>query len=72
MLKSMANYISLVLLFIAFITHIFKLIYLFYKPLFFKRIKYLSNETPSKTDLALYYFLTMGSCYYAFIHIINK
>jgi hypothetical protein len=71
MLRIIANYISLTLLLLAFVIHIFKLVYLFYKPILLKKIKILSNDVPSKTDLALYYVLTIGSCYYAIIHILK-
>lgn len=72
MLKNLANYTSLFLLSLAFLTHMLKLIYMFYKPDFLKRIKYFSNDVPSKTDIALYYVLTIGVSYYAIIHILNK
>jgi len=71
MLKLLANYISLTLLLLAFIIHIIKLVYLFYKPMLLQKIKMISNEVPSKIDLALYYILTIGSCYYAFVHVIK-
>jgi hypothetical protein len=71
MIKNIAHYVSLILLSLALITHFFKAIYLFYKPMFLQKIKYLSNDIPSRLDLVLYYILTMGACYYAIVHLIN-
>jgi len=64
MLKQFANFISIILASIALISHILKLIYLLFKPSFMSRIKYFSEHSPSKTDLAMYYILTIGCCYY--------
>ena len=64
MLDKFAKYFSLLLLSIAIITHILKLVYLLFKPIFMTRYKYFSNKNPSKTDLILYYILTIGCSFY--------
>jgi hypothetical protein len=64
MLDKFAKYFSLLLLSIALITHILKLVYLLFKPIFMSRYKYFSNINPTKTDLILYYILTIGCSSY--------
>ena len=64
MLDKFAKYFSLLLLLIALITHILKLVYMLFKPIFMTRYKYFSNINPSKTDLILYYILTIGCSSY--------
>ena len=64
MLDKFTKYFSLLLISIALITHILKLVYLLFKPMFMNKYKYFSNNNPSKIDLILYYILTIGcSCY---------
>jgi hypothetical protein len=64
MLEKFAKYFSLLLLSITLITHILKLVYMLFKPIFMDRYKYFSNINPTKTDLILYYILTMGCSFY--------
>ena len=64
MLDKFAKYFSLVLSSIALITHILKLVYMVFKPIFMSRYKYFSNINPTKTDLILYYILTIGCSFY--------
>jgi hypothetical protein len=64
MLEKFAKYFSLLLLSITLITHILKLVYMLFKPIFMARYKYFSNINPTKTDLILYYILTMGCSFY--------
>ena len=64
MLDKFAKYFSLLLVSIALITHILKLVYMLFKPIFMSRYKYFSNINPSKTDLILYYTLTIGCSFY--------
>jgi len=64
MLDKFAKYFSLLLLSIALITHILKLVYLLFKPIFMSRYKYFSNINPTKTDLILCYILTIGCSSY--------
>ena len=71
MIKNILNYISLILIFIALITHIIKFIYLIFKPVSFSKIKFISNAIPSKTELALYYILTIGCCYYSIKYLLH-
>jgi hypothetical protein len=61
MLDKFAKYFSLLLLSITLITHILKLVYMLFKPIFMTRYK---NINPSKTDLILYYILTIGCSFY--------
>ena len=61
MLEKFAKYFSLLLLSITLITHILKLVYMLFKPIFMTRYK---NINPSKTDLILYYILTIGCSFY--------
>ena len=64
MLDKFTKYFSLLLISITLITHILKLVYLLFKPMFMNKYKYFSNNNPSKIDLILYYILTIGcSCY---------
>ncbi len=72
MLNKFSNYFSLFLLSIALITHILKLVYLLFKPIFMTRYKYFSNNNPSKIDLFLYYILTIGCCYYVIFKYFNN
>jgi hypothetical protein len=64
MLDKFAKYFSLLLLSIAIITHILKLVYMLFEPIFMTRYKYFSNINPSKTDLILYDILTIGCSSY--------
>jgi len=64
MLDKFAKYFSLLLLSIALINHILKLVYLLFKPIFMSRYKYFININPTKTDLILYYILTIGCSSY--------
>ena len=64
MIKIFTDYFSILLISIALITHLLKLIYLFFKPKFLSKYKYFTKESPSKTDLVLYYILTIGCCFY--------
>lgn len=64
MIKKFADYFSIFLISIALITHLLKLIYIFYKPKFLSKYKYFSKDMPSKTDLILYYILTIGCCFF--------
>jgi hypothetical protein len=64
MLYKFAKYFSLLLLSITLITHILKLVYMLFKPIFMSRYKYFSNINPTKTDLILYYNLTIGCSFY--------
>ena len=61
MLNKFSNYFSLFLLSIALITHILKLIYLLFKPMFMN--KYFSNNKPSKIDLILYVNTEPDECF---------
>jgi hypothetical protein len=72
MLDKFSMYISLFFLSTALITHILKLVHLLFKPTFLTRYKYFSNNNPSKTDLFLYYILTIGCCCYIIIKNINN
>ena len=64
MLDKFAKYFSLLLLSITLITHILKLVYMLFKPIFMTRYKYFSNINPTKSDLILYYILTIGCSFY--------
>ncbi len=64
MIDKFAKYFSLLMLSITLITHILKLIYMLFKPNFIARSKYFSNINPTKTDLILYYILTIGCSFY--------
>jgi len=64
MLDKFAKYFSLLLLSIALITHILKLVYLLFKPIFMSSYKYFLNINPFFTDLILFYILTIGCSSY--------
>ena len=64
MLDKFTKYFSLLLISITLITHILKLVYLLFKPMFMNKYKYFSNNNPSKIDLILYYILTIGCSFY--------
>jgi hypothetical protein len=64
MLDKFSKYFSLLLLSITLITHILKLVYMLFKPIFMTRYKYFSNINPTKSDLILYYILTIGCSSY--------
>lgn len=71
MLDKFTKYFSLLLISIALITHILKLVYLLFKPMFMNKYKYFSNNNPSKIDLILYYILTIGCSFYIIWKQIN-
>jgi hypothetical protein len=71
MLDKFTKYFSLLLISIALITHILKLVYLLFKPMFMNKYKYFSNNKPSKIDLILYYILTIGCSFYIIWKQIN-
>ena len=72
MIKSLTHNTILFFVFIGLITHILKLIYVFYKPKFLSKYKYFTNEIPSKNNLILYYILTITVCYYVILNILNS
>ena len=71
MLKEIMDYSFLFFVLIGLITHVLKLIYLFFKPAYMSKFQYFSNETPSKLDLILYYILTIGCCFYIIFKYFN-
>jgi hypothetical protein len=71
MIKNISNFVSLIFLSLALLTHILKSVYMFYKPIFLSRFKFLVNNMPTKTELLLYYILTILCCYYSISHILK-
>lgn len=65
MLKSILDFVIIVLLSVGGLTHVARLIYLFFSPGLLSRIKFISNPVPAKGQLALYYLLTIVACIYA-------
>ncbi|MFM1930052.1 MAG: hypothetical protein RL387_1380 [Bacteroidota bacterium] len=61
----------LLLLIIAISSHVLKLIVLYFKPYFLKKLKFLENEIPTKTELTLYYILVILACSRTIIFFIN-
>lgn len=70
MLYKLVDLSIIILLCVAGVTHILKLINIFYQPKLFKRLKFLSLE-PSKIQLILYYLLTILVCSYGIFQKIN-
>ena len=65
MFKQCTDLLVIILLSIAGITHLLRLIYLIFTPKFLEKIKLIANVIPSKTQLILYYILTIAICIYA-------
>ena len=65
MVKQIVEIFIIALLSIAGLSHLLRLVYLFFKPRILKRIDYISNPVPGKLDLALYYILVVGISIYA-------
>jgi len=65
MFKQFMDLLVIALLSIAGLTHLCRLIYLIFKPKFFDKFTFISNVIPSKSQLMLYYALTIVVCIYA-------
>jgi hypothetical protein len=58
------DYLIIALLSIATLTHLARLCYLFFRPKFLMKFKFITAEKPEKSQLALYYVLTILACIY--------
>jgi hypothetical protein len=65
MLKQFMDLIVITLLSIAGLTDLLRLIYLIFKLKIFDKFTFISNAVPSKSQLMLYYILTIVVCIYA-------
>ncbi len=63
-MKSIFEIGLIFLLIITVITHLLKIVYIFFKPPIFLKIDTISNPQPSKFNLVIYYSLTIGVCLY--------
>jgi hypothetical protein len=52
-------------------SHILKLVFLYFKLPFLKKLKYLENTTPSKIELTLYHVLVILACSKSILFFIN-
>lgn len=64
MLKKIHDYAFIFFVTISIIWHFIKVICLYYKPGFLKRLKLLPKETPTKDDLLTYYLLIIIGAFY--------
>ncbi len=64
MLKQITDFFIIALNAIAVLTHVLKLIYIFFEPKILGKIKFISNRDISKSQLILYYLLTILVCIY--------
>ena len=65
MLKQTVDIIVISLISLAGLTHFLRLIYLIFGPKFLQKFTFISDGTPSKFHLAMYYLLTVAICAYA-------
>ena len=65
------NLTIILLLLIAAGSHILKLVFLYFKIPFLKKLKNLENTTPSKIELTLYYVLVILACSKSILFFIN-
>lgn len=59
MIKIVGQYLLVIFSFIALSTHLFKIIYLLFKPKILEKYPIFSNTKPSENYLLLYYLLTV-------------
>ncbi len=72
MFKNISNYFILSVLILSIVTHVLRILYLFFEPQFLKKYKVISDRTPTKVKLILYYVLTVGvSVYVVNMYIIK-
>jgi hypothetical protein len=65
MMKQIMDLFVILLIALAGLTHIVRLINLFFKMESLSKLKFISNPIPSKSELAAYYILIIGICIYA-------
>ena len=53
------------LLLLAVVTHVLKILYLLFRPKWLSRFKYFADTSPGRTQLLLYYILTVAVAAYA-------
>ena len=68
MFKTFVNITVIGLLCIAALSNFLRLVYLLFRPKFLENVKFIANYLPSKTQLALYYLLTIMVCIYALLY----
>lgn len=71
MIKQFMDFAIITLLCIAGFTHLLRLLYLIFRPRILERITFVARTEPSKTQLALYYLLTIIVCAYAITYKLN-
>jgi len=64
MLSNISNNFILALLILSIVTHVLKILYLFFEPQFLKKYKFISARTPTKVELMSYYILIIGVSVY--------
>jgi hypothetical protein len=67
MFKQTMDIILILFMSLAVFTHFLRLINLFIKLPFLQKFKFISDGNPSKSQLAMYYLLTIAICAYAVI-----
>jgi hypothetical protein len=72
MFKHIIDIVVIALLAIAGFTHLLRLINLIVKPELFEKYKFISETTPSKAQLAVYYLLTLAVCISAVLFKISN
>lgn len=65
MFKQIMDIIVIFLISLAGFTHLLRLINLIIEPKFLQKFKFISDGKPSKSQLAMYYLLTIAICAYA-------
>jgi hypothetical protein len=64
-MKLIIDLFVILLIALAGLTHLVRLINLFFKIESLSKFKFISNTIPSKSELASYYILVIGICIYA-------
>lgn len=64
MFKQIMDYLVIGLLAIGALTHVAKLVYLFFQPKVMEKMKFISTKNQDKNQLSLYYLLTIAACIY--------
>ncbi len=67
MLKQISYFFIIAILILSAVSHLLKLLYLFFKPQILAKYQFISNRTHTKLETAMYYILTVGVS----IYIIN-
>ena len=72
MIKKIMDFNTILLMSFSIIIHIFRMIYLIFKPRFMSKFEFLTNYTVSKYQLCIYYLLSILVSYWIILKKISN